>query len=139
MPQKLRLRGLLKTLDNYYKTYWIASYCCEYGKSRNSRTKVFFKIGVLKNFSALTGKHLCQSLFFNKKTCNFIKKRLRHRCFPVKLAKFSWTSILKKICEWLLLNIANLRFSWNDYSDKEGNNSRRIIKIQVTYKSLSTL
>ena len=29
---------------------------------------------------------------FNKvagaKTCNFIKKRLQHRCFPVKIAKF---------------------------------------------------
>ena len=26
------------------------------------------KIGVLKNFAKLTGKHLCQSLFFNKVT-----------------------------------------------------------------------
>ena len=28
------------------------------------------------------------SLFFNKKACNFIKKGLQYRCFPVKLAKF---------------------------------------------------
>ena len=27
---------------------------------------MFFKIGVLKNFAIFTGKHLCQSLFFNK-------------------------------------------------------------------------
>ena len=26
----------------------------------------FYKKGVLKNFAKLTGKHLCQSLFFNK-------------------------------------------------------------------------
>ena len=33
---------------------------------------------------------------FNKvaglKACNFIKKRLQHRCFPVKFAKFFRTS-----------------------------------------------
>ena len=32
---------------------------------------------VFKNFTRFTGKHLCQSLFFNKVaggTCNFIKK-----------------------------------------------------------------
>ena len=28
--------------------------------------KVFFKKGVLRNFAKLTGKRLCQSLFFNK-------------------------------------------------------------------------
>ena len=28
--------------------------------------EVFYKKGVLKNFTKFTGKHLCQSLFFNK-------------------------------------------------------------------------
>ena len=32
----------------------------------SSRPYVFCKKGVLKNFRKLTGKHLCQSLFFNK-------------------------------------------------------------------------
>ena len=37
----------------------------------------------------------------------FIKKRLQHRCFPVSIAKFLRTPILKNICkqltlEWLL-------------------------------------
>ena len=36
-------------------------------------------------------------------TCNFIKKKLQHRCFPVKFAKILRTSILKNICEELLL------------------------------------
>ena len=33
---------------------------------RSSRSQMFFKIGVLRNFAKLTGKHLCQGLFFNK-------------------------------------------------------------------------
>ena len=36
--------------------------------------------------------------------CNFIKKRLQRRCFPVNIAKLLRTSILKNICERLLLN-----------------------------------
>ena len=36
---------------------------------------------------------------------NFIKKRLQHRSFPVKFAKFLRTPILKSICERLLLHI----------------------------------
>ena len=39
----------------------------EYFESgRSSRPEVFCKKGVLRNFVKLTGKHLCQSLFFNK-------------------------------------------------------------------------
>ena len=34
--------------------------------NRSSLSKVFCKKGVLKNFTKFTGKHLCQSLFFNK-------------------------------------------------------------------------
>ena len=33
---------------------------------RSTRPKVFYKKGVLRNFAKFTGKHLCQSLFFNK-------------------------------------------------------------------------
>ena len=38
---------------------------------------------------------------FNKaaalQACNFIKKRLQHRCFPVNIAKFLRTPILMNI------------------------------------------
>ena len=44
---------------------------------------------------------------FNKvailKANDFIKKRLKHKCFPVNIAKFLRTLILKNICERLLL------------------------------------
>ena len=36
---------------------------------RSSRPDVFFEKGVLKNFAKFKGKHLCQSLFFNKVAC----------------------------------------------------------------------
>ena len=33
---------------------------------RSSRPEVFCKKDALRNFTKFTGKHLCQSLFFNK-------------------------------------------------------------------------
>ena len=50
---------------------------------------------VLKNFEKFTGKHLCQSLLFNKvvglKPVTLFKKRLWHKCFTVNFAKFKNT------------------------------------------------
>ena len=46
---------------------------------------VLRKKGVLRNFAKFTGKHLCQSLFFNKvedlRPATLLKKRLLHRFF----------------------------------------------------------
>ena len=48
---------------------------------------------------------------FNKvaglKICNFFKKRLQDRCFPVNIAKFFRTYILKNIFERLRLGLSN--------------------------------
>ena len=49
-------------------------------RSRSSRSQMVFKIGVLKNFALFTRKH--------QKACNFIKKRLQRKCFPVNIPKF---------------------------------------------------
>ena len=73
---------------------------------RSSRPKVLLKIGVLKNFTKFTGKHLCQSLFFKKVAgvaCNFIQKRLWQRCFPVNFAKFLGTPFSTEHLQGLLL------------------------------------
>ena len=43
--------------------------------------------------------------FAGFKVCNFLKKGLQHRCFPVNIAKFLRTLILMKICELLLLKL----------------------------------
>ena len=64
----------------------------------------------------LTGKHQCQSLFFNKVSglfliklqalaCIIIKKGLWHRCFPVSFCKVLWTTFLIKHFRWLLLKL----------------------------------
>ena len=64
----------------------------EQNKQKQSSGGVLCKKDVLRNFPKLTGKHLCQSLFFNEiaglRPVNLLKKRLRHRCFPVNIAKF---------------------------------------------------
>ena len=49
------------------------------------------------------------------KTCNFLKKRLRHRCFPLNIAKFLRVPILMKICEQLLLLFLLLTVNISSY------------------------
>ena len=72
-----------------------------------SRLEVFCKKGVLRNFTKVTGKHLRQSLFFNKvaglRSENFIKKRLWHRCFPVTFVKFLRTLFYIEHLWWVVL------------------------------------
>ena len=50
------------------------------------------KKGALVNFTKFTGKHLCQSLIFIKvaglRAATLLKKKLRHRFFPVNFVKF---------------------------------------------------
>ena len=59
---------------------------------RNSPPDVLCKKGVLRNFAKFKGKHLSQSLLFNKVTvlrsATLFKKRLWHRCFSVNFVKF---------------------------------------------------
>ena len=65
---------------------------------------------VLKIFAKFTGKHLCQSLFFNKVAGlrpTSVKTRLWHKCFPVSFAKFLRRSFLTEHFRWLLLDGEN--------------------------------
>ena len=59
---------------------------------------VFFKKVVFKNFAKFTGKHLCQSLVFDKvadlRPATLLKKRPWHRCFVLNFAKFLRTPFL---------------------------------------------
>ena len=73
---------------------------------RYSVKKVF-----LKFLQKCIGKHLCQSLFFNKvankvaglRPATLFKKRLWHRCFFVTFAKFLRIPFLTEHLWWLLL------------------------------------
>ena len=57
--------------------------------SQKQPPKVFYKKGILENFAKFTGKHLCQSPFFNQ-----VEGQLWHRCFPVNFTKFPRTLFL---------------------------------------------
>ena len=68
---------------------WIRIF--EFGQYIIQMPQVFHKIGVLKNFSKLVGKHLCQVIFFNEvaglRSSTFFIKRTRRTCFSVSLTK----------------------------------------------------
>ena len=67
---------------------------------RISRSKIFFKTGIFKNFAILTVKHLrwililiklqaWRSAAWLKRDSNIgVKKRLQYRCLPVNIEKF---------------------------------------------------
>ena len=100
---------------------------------RSSRSHMFFKIGVLKNFANSTGKHLSWSLFLTKfftdletptqmlscTICKIFKNTFFYRTpqvaatverdsnagvLPVEFAKFLRTLLLVEQLRWLLLN-----------------------------------
>ena len=72
---------------------------------RSSRPEVFCKKGVLRKFAKFLGKHLCQSLFFNKVAG-----------LPVNFVKFLRTSFFIEHLWWMLLfsveTLLLYRFFW---------------------------
>ena len=79
--------------------------------------------GVLRNFAKPTGKHLCQSPYFNKVTgltpATLLKKTPWHRCFPVNFAKFLRTPFLQNTPGRLLLSCQNVTISILHTSEKQ--------------------
>ena len=77
-------------------------------------SQMFFKIGV-QNIHTKTS--VLESLFVaglraglrvqgsscRSQGCNFLKKRLQHRCFPVNIAKYLRTPFFTEHLRWLLL------------------------------------
>ena len=61
-------------------------------KPRSSHRRCSVRKSILRNFAKFTGKHLCQSFFFNKvaglRPAILLKTRLWHSCFPVNFARF---------------------------------------------------
>ena len=70
---------------------------------------VFYEKGILKNSSKFAGKHLCQSLFFNKvarlSPATLLKKRFWHMSFPVNLRNFKEHLFLQNTSGRILLFI----------------------------------
>ena len=76
-------------------------------KTRTSCLEVFCKKGVYRNFTKFTGKHLCQSLFFNKElqtsAINFVKKETLPQMFSCEFCEISNKSFFTEHLWWLLL------------------------------------
>ena len=75
---------------------------------KSSLPEVLCEKYVLRNFKKFTGKHLCQSLIWNKiaglRPANLLTYRLYHRCFPVNIVNFLRTPFHIKHLWWLLLS-----------------------------------
>ena len=72
------------------------------------------KNGVLKNFTKLTGKHLCQSLFKQScrpETLSFIKKETLAQVFSCEFCEVSKNNFLITLLWCLLLLLPN----WQNY------------------------
>ena len=61
---------------------------------------MFLEIVVLKKFPNFTGKQVA-----GLQKCNFLKKKLQHRFFPVKFAKFLRTPCFTEHLQWVLLKV----------------------------------
>ena len=71
--------------------------------SKSSHQGCSVKKAALKNFVIFTGKQTC--------SCYFIKQRLQQGYFPVNIANFLRTPVLKNISERLLLFNSQLKIS----------------------------
>ena len=97
---------------NLYKLqYTIHAYSPD-AIAKSSRPDVFCEKGVLRNSAKFTGKHLCQSLFFNKVAGGALRK-LR-----------IWSYLLKKsLMENFLCSVLLNRCAANDYCKTSALNS----------------
>ena len=75
----------------------------------NSRPEVFCKKRVFRNFAKFSGKHLCQTLFFNNVAglgsgaCNFIKKEALAQVFSCEFCEISKNTFFTEHLWWLRL------------------------------------
>ena len=97
------LPRLLWIWGHLYRVYNICVIMVSSALCRSSHRKCSIKKGVLRNLTKFTGKHLCQSLFFNKAA------GLR-RCFPVNFVKFLRTPFLQNTSRRLLLSVSCSHF-----------------------------
>ena len=85
--------------------YFLEHHFCTSGRSTHRRCSV--KKDCLRNFAKLTGKRLCQSLFFNKvaglRPSTLLEKRLWHKCFSVNFANFLRTPFLQNTSGRILM------------------------------------
>ena len=79
---------------------------------------MLFKIGTLKNFVNFTAIYLCESLFEErcKPSGDLIIKRLQHKWFPTRFAKFLRAPCFTDHLWLLLFKISNSNNLFKDFS-----------------------
>ena len=96
------------TIFIFQQIFWI---------NRSSRSQMFFKIGILKNFAIITGKHLCWSLFLIKsqtwRSAALLNRDSNTGVSMWILQNFSGQLSIKYL-RWLLLNKVqtNVKSTW---------------------------
>ena len=107
---------ILSYLILHYFSFLLRQHWQEKNQKQKQPSEVFIENAALKNFGIFTEKHLCWSLFLIKmQACNFIKRRLQHGCFPVNIAKFLRTPILKNIYGKAIVKMVR-NYSYNSIS-----------------------
>ena len=111
---------------------------------RSNRSQMFSKMGVLKILQT-SQENTCVGVFFKRvaglRLCNIIKKRLQHRCFAVKFAKFLRTSFLTEHLMWLLLVIISLTPDFLPWVNRHFRLTQRVTFLEqpITYGFIETL
>ena len=95
---------LISVFENFQPFQANIPFCTESVVRRCSVKKAFLKI------SQHLQENTCARVSFNKVAgvmpLTLLKKRLCHRCFPVKFAKFLRTSFIVEHLRWLLLFVS---------------------------------
>ena len=90
-----------------------------------SLPEVFYIEDIFRNFAKFIGKHLCQSLFFNKvaglrhKACNFIKKETLAQLFSCEFCQISKNTIFYRtppVVAFFTIYFSFLKRFISDYS-----------------------
>ena len=91
-------------------SFLISSGQVVYFQTASSHSKIFFKIGVLKDFVKLTGKYLCRSLSLItlQPAASFFKTRPRHSCFILNFVNFVKRTFLPNNFGRLHLSLRNV-------------------------------
>ena len=101
-------------------------------KKQKQLPRCSIKKGVIKYFAKFAGKHLCQSLFFNKvadlRPKTLLKKGFRHRCFSVNFVNCLRTRLLQNASGRLFPKEVGCLREMSYMNNNETSSSYRIIR-----------
>ena len=100
------MKNIYATIFNLFIHNFIYQEFTQNTSFRSSHRRCSVRKGVFRNFAKFTGKHLCQSLFFNKVAglaCNFIKKETLAQVFSCEFCEISKNTFFTEHLRWLLV------------------------------------